>query len=78
MSEIKIGTELISNGDGERAVVISNDINPSVLLANGYVTKFINTDVLLKYYTPTDYIYTEVAALLNHMKVMKHTKKEKA
>lgn len=76
MSELKVGTELISKGDGERAVVISTDINPSVLTADGYVAKFVNAEVILKHYTPTDYIYTEVTALLNHMKVMKHIKEE--
>jgi len=68
MIEIAVGTELISNSDGERAVVISNEINPSILTVDGYVTKFISMNALLTRYAPTDYIYTEVSDLIKHMK----------
>lgn len=69
MIEIKPGTELVDS-DGDRAVVLDVGSNPSVLTSDGYVLKYVNIDAMCKNYTPTDYTYTEVLALLSHMKVM--------
>ena len=69
MIEIKPGTELVDS-DGDRAVVFDVGSSPSVLTSDGYVLKYVNIDTVCKNYTPTDYMYTEVLALLSHMKVM--------
>lgn len=75
--KLKIGTELIDK-DGDRAVVLDLDANISIMLSDGCVLKYTNQDVLLKEFTPTSYMYTEVLALISHMKVMEHMGKEGA
>lgn len=69
MDKLKIGTELIDE-NGNRAVLLNPEINPSVMTSEGEVIKFTNLTSLLNCYSPTDYMYTEVLALISHMKVM--------
>ena len=72
--EIKVGREVI-NKEGNSAVILSLDSNPSILTSSGFVVKFSSMEQLLKCCTPTDYMYTEVLALLSHMRVMEHMRK---